>query len=147
MAISNFRGILLAVLLALGQARLEAQPVSLLGNYSQVDTLRAVKRLFAAKRTGSKIYLGVGLPLTLIGATTALLVATLTSTIKAGEGREKIVPVVIASGSVGLLPSGLGLIRGIRFSRRKEQAILRAYQENKSLPGRVRRHLKPKFFQ
>jgi hypothetical protein len=140
------RLILLVVSLALGQVKLQAQTVPGLKTYSQSDTVRAIEHLFAAKRTGSKIYLGVGLPLTLIGAGTAFLVTTLATTIKAGEGKEKAVPIIVASGGIGLVPSSIGFARFIRFSRSRERAIIAAYQNHTSLPKWVQRRLKPKFF-
>lgn len=140
------RLIFLTIFLSLGQVKLQAQTVAGLKTRSQLDTVQAIEHLFSAKRTGGKVFMGVGLPLTLIGATTAFLVTTLATTIKAGEGKEKSLPITIASSSIGLVPSSIGVARRIRYGRNREQAIIKAYQNDASLPKWVQRRLKPKFF-
>ncbi|MCK8493809.1 hypothetical protein M0L20_18225 [Spirosoma sp. RP8] len=143
MIVHTVKVILLITLSMLAQAKVKAQSAPL-DTYSHLDTVQAVKRLFATKRTASEVYLGVGLPVTLIGAGSAFLVTTLASTIKLGKGNSA--PIILASSGVGLVPTGIGLVRYIRFSRSKEQAILDVYQENRRVPKRIERQLKPKYF-
>ncbi|MFD2574088.1 hypothetical protein ACFSUS_25860 [Spirosoma soli] len=140
--------VLLMVLcvLGLGKTKSQAQSLPRLVSYSQQDTVRAIEHLFAARRTGGKIYLGVGLPLTLIGAGTALVGTTLAATVKGGEGKENIIPVTLVSAGIGLVPGSIGLVRAMRFSRSRESTILTTYQEGEALPRSIQRKLKPKFF-
>lgn len=136
--------LLVAILWLLESATLQAQVMPGSTAYSQLDTVRAVEHLFSAKRNGGKIYRLIGLPIILTGTTMALMVAGVASMTQAGK--QQSVPVILASGGIGLIPVSIGLARSSRYSRHREQIIIMLYQHCQGLPHWVQRRLRAKFF-
>ncbi|GAB4016553.1 hypothetical protein [Spirosoma koreense] len=130
----------LLVLVFIAQSECRAQSA-----YSKPDTIQAIHRLFGAKRTASRTYLGIGLSASLVGAGTAFLATTLVSTIRSGAEKNTVVPTLIAGAGIGLVPAGIGLVRRIRYSRKREREILRQYEAGEPLPRWILRRLTPRF--
>lgn len=94
--------------------------------YSKQDTSLAVKYLFADKRSSGKT-------LTMVGGMFVM-------------GGLIGLPVALPVGIPGLVEAGFGLNRQIRFSRRREEILLNNYQAGATLPKRIQRRLKARYF-
>ena len=136
--------LLLALLLAAGPAVAQnpvvaARPDSLPATQAAPDTAAAIHRLFAAKRHQSAAVIsatvGTGL-LCLLLAENTRHSYTIDTT-----------PIVATGISLFSIPTTaieIGYYR--QFTRRKEQQALVAFQEHK-LPERIRRRLRPEYFE
>ncbi len=96
---------------------------------SATDTVAAVKKLFAQRRRGGWFY---------------------TSRITGFSILPAIALLALDSNPIGIgligASIGVGVGKLIRFSSKKENAIISAYQQGKPLPQPIRRRLKSKFF-
>jgi hypothetical protein len=115
--------------------------------YTRTDTIRAIQFLFDQKRTGGQITTAVGVPIAIGGAVGGFLSSTLSSLVTLGKTKKSILPITILSGSIGLTPTVLGIDRLIRYSRRREDALIDAYESGAPLSAFVRRELKPRHFE
>lgn len=96
------------------------------------DSVMAVQKLFAKRRTGSVI-------LAIPGG--YLLGSGLVSTIRYGVDEQGPTTVVL-----GAILSGVAIAKGARFSDKREAAVISAYQGGQPLPRAIRRRLKNKHF-
>ena len=98
-------------------------------NHSKADTVNALHRLFAKRRSGAQFNTG----------TTSYIFLLPSIALLALESNPAGVLVVGAS-------MGIGIGKAIRFSPKKETALIAAYQNNQPLPSKMRKRLKQKFF-
>jgi hypothetical protein len=115
-------------------------------SYTKTDTIRAIQRLFDYKRTGGRITTAIGVPITILGAGTGVVVGVLSSLVTLGRTENSIIPTALLYSSVGLTPTGIGISRLIRYGRRREDLIIDAYESGVPLPGFVRRKLRNRHF-
>lgn len=115
-------------------------------SYTKKDTIQAIQRLFDNKRAGGRVTTAVGGSLAVIGAGAGLFVGGAVALISLGQKNE-ILPITLASSAPGLLPTGFGIARLIRYSRRREDVLIDAYESGAPLPGFVRRKLRGRYIQ
>jgi hypothetical protein len=94
------------------------------------DSAKAVHRLFASRRTGSTI---LGLPAGYFLGYGAVATA---------QGIDG-APVTLG---LGVALSAVTVSKGIRFSKKREEEVVSAYQQGKAIPKNIRRRLKRKHF-
>lgn len=116
---------------------------------SRKDTIRAVHRLFQARRQGAAANTWIGVAL--VGSGIALVrafsaLATLPAGGQVDNGNGHLTLATLKISVPGLALISLGLAKGVRFSERKEANLIAAYQQNQSLPASVRRRLRPAYF-
>jgi hypothetical protein len=115
-------------------------------SYTKMDTIRAVQRLFDQKRMGGRIATAVGIPVALVGGVVGLFGSTFSALITLGQTKNSILSTTLLGSSVGLAPTGIGIGRLIRYSRRREDILLDAYESGDPLPAFIRRKLRPGYF-
>jgi len=105
------------------------------------DTVAAVRRLFELRREGAGVLMG--------GSTALILIGGAASRGSDGFGSDqfKFMVGIIATGACVAAPLAVGIAKRIRFSHRKEAALLTAYQRGQPLPKKIRRRLREKHFQ
>lgn len=112
--------------------------------YSRQDTVRAVLRLFDAKRTGGKAYTSLGITTTLAGALAGFVGGLLTSAIT--HDKDIVFRATLTGSSIGLLATGIGITKQIRFGQHREMVILDAFESGNPLPKGILRKLKARYF-
>jgi hypothetical protein len=109
------------------------------GGYTREDTVYAVRRLFNGRDKDATYQLARSL-----GVMTASGTATL---LPPPFGRPQLKQSVVAVGlGSGLIGAGLGVWRMRRFSHKRRDEVLAAYQQGEPLPTFVRRRLRPGHF-
>lgn len=106
---------------------------------AQPDTVKALRRLFRARRTGG------GVLLMITGATAATFTALIGSEESFGAGTD----VVLSTAIAGLYTApfwSVGAGKRIRFSRKKEQQTIDHFLTTRTLPPTIARRLKPRYF-
>jgi hypothetical protein len=116
-------------------------------SYTRADTIRAIQRLFDQKRMGGQITTAVGVPITILGAGTGILVSTLSALFSLGKTKNSILPTALLYSSFGLAPTGIGIGRLLRYSRQREELLIDTYESGVPLPAFVRRELRPRHFE
>ena len=101
------------------------------------DSVVAVHRLFELRREGSGL-LGIGAGATMFAGGVVFGIAYGASGFAAG---------VIVTSLYVAVPLAIGIAKRVRFSHRKEAALLAAYQRGQPLPKKIRRRLREKHFQ
>lgn len=125
----------LALWLMVGPGVAHAQQVPV----TSTDTLRAVHRLFQARRTGGVVFGLLGGSYTGIGVTVAVQGKQPTGT----YGPDVTSEMGLGAG-VPLL--ALGLTKLLRFSTWREQRVVAEYNTGRALPRSIRARLKPRHF-
>ncbi|PRY47163.1 hypothetical protein CLV58_101229 [Spirosoma oryzae] len=111
----------------------------------EYDTVQAVRQLFAAKRDVAGYTANIGMLTTGVGG--VFLLSTLAFAnlvgglvgLKPDPGRVAVLGLKLTS--PGLLITSLGVAKRIRYNRKREEAILLAYEQGQPLPPFVRRSL------
>ncbi|WP_461137698.1 hypothetical protein [Spirosoma pomorum] len=116
-------------------------------SFTKTDTIRAIQRLFDYKRTGGRIYTAIGVPAAIGGAAAGFVGSALMVAITLGKNKNSILPITLLGGAIGLTPTGVGIGRLIRYSRRREDVLIDAYESGVPLPGFVRRKLRDRYFE
>ncbi len=109
------------------------------------DTVQAVRQLFAAKRDVAGYTTNVGVLTTGVGGAFLLPIIAFANLIgglvgaKPDPGRVAVLSLQLTS--PGLLITSFGVAKRIRYNRKREEAILLAYERGQPLPPFVRRSL------
>jgi hypothetical protein len=82
----------------------------------------------------------------LVGGVVGLFGSTFSALITLGQTKNSILSTTLLGSSVGLAPTGIGIGRLIRYSRRREDILLDAYESGDPLPAFIRRKLRPGYF-
>lgn len=101
------------------------------------DTIQAVRVLFSKRRTGGWVW-------STIGAVAAVRIATASAS---GDSGGNAAGAALSVVVVGGIPAGIGIGKLTRFSQMKEDAVITAYAQSKTLPNYVSRRLKRKYFE
>lgn len=110
------------------------------------DTVLAVQRLFKRRRTSGKI-LTIGAVPVALGATFAgAMISVYNYYGNSGSPKPFVDGIAFGVAGAGLLPGIIGIPQLIRFKKKREKAIISAYEQGSPLPVYVKRRLKPKFF-
>jgi hypothetical protein len=114
---------------------------------SRSDSVLAVHRLFQSRRTSGKILTIGAVPIALGATFVGALISLGNFYNRTGSPPNPFVD-GIAGGVMlsGLLPGIVGIPQLIRFKKKREKAIISAYEQGSPLPVYVRRRLKPKYF-
>lgn len=104
-------------------------PTEATSSYDGTDTVAAVRNLYARRRTGGWRYINILSGATILPAVALLLL----DSNPAGLG--------VVGTSIGV---GIGKL--VRFSSKKEEAVVNAYQQGQPLPHSIRKRLRKKHF-
>ena len=102
--------------------------------FTSTDTLQAIKKLFDRRRTGAAV------GLTISGISFFFLIPITTS--KSSDVFESAKTITL----LGVLPATLSTIKLIRFSKKREAALIQSYQNGQPLPVYVKKRLIKRYF-
>jgi hypothetical protein len=102
--------------------------------FASADTLQAITKLFARRRTGATV------GLTISGISFAFLLPITTS--KGNDPFEAAKAITL----LGVLPASLSSSKLIRFSKKREKTIIKDYHDGKPLPTYIKRRLIGRYF-
>jgi hypothetical protein len=113
---------------------------------SRADSALAVHRLFQRRRTSGKILTIGAVPVALGAAFAGAMISVYNYYGNSGSPKPFVDGIAVGVTLSGLLPGIIGIPQLIRFKKKREKAIISAYEQGEALPVYVRRRLKPKFF-
>lgn len=116
--------------LNLGSAKAVLAPTQ----FTPADTIQAIIKLFARRRTGAAV------GLTISGISFAFLLPITTS--RGNDPFEAAKAITL----LGVLPATLSGSKLIRFSKNREAALVQSYQNGKPLPGYIKKRLIKRYF-
>jgi hypothetical protein len=102
--------------------------------YTSADTIQAITKLFARRRTGAAV------GLTISGISFLFLLPITTS--KSSDVFESAKAITI----LGVLPATLSSSKLIRFSKKREATIIQSYQSGKPIPSYIKQRLIKRYF-
>ncbi|QJD79894.1 hypothetical protein [Spirosoma rhododendri] len=109
------------------------------------DTLQAVRQLFAAKRDGAGYAVNVGLLTVGVAGVFVIPTVALVNLVSGLVGTKpdpgRIASFTLQLASPGLLITTFGLVKRIRYNRKREEAVLLAYEQGQPLPPAILRSL------
>ncbi|WP_073284695.1 hypothetical protein [Hymenobacter psychrotolerans] len=97
------------------------------------DTLRAIAKLFARRRTAGIAGMSIG-------------AVSLTMLVPMALASTDFMSVASGVGLLGVMPTAIGTAKYIRFSSKKEVALLVSYTNGAPLPERIIARLRPRYF-
>ena len=103
-------------------------------HFPSTDTIRAITKLFARRRTGAT----VGLTISAVSFFFLLPITTA----KSSDVFESAKAITI----LGILPATLSSSKLIRFSKKREAVIIEAYRAGQPLPAYIQRRLISRYF-
>lgn len=114
------------------------------------DTLIAIHQLFLSKRRSAKAGIWTGVGLTAVGVLMAQGSHALVNSVKQSTSgqplKEGAASLSLKFSLPGLALTTLGLIRQIRFNRRREAVVISAYEQGKVLPPFIQRLVRSQHF-
>ncbi|MDB5239862.1 MAG: hypothetical protein JWP57_487 [Spirosoma sp.] len=113
---------------------------------SRSDSVLAIHRLFQSRRTSGKILTIGAVPIALGATFVGALITVGNYYNNAGSPRPIVDGIASGIALAGLLPGIIGIPQLIRFRKKKENALVSAYEQGGPLPVSVRRRLKPNYF-
>ena len=115
------------------------------------DTIQGIHQLFLTKRRGANIVTGVGVAVAGAGVLLAQVSYSIVNSVNTANGAKSLsegpTAASFKASLPGILITTLAIIKRVRFNRRREEAVLSAYQQGRGLPPKIRQLLRPRYFQ